>query len=274
MTLRELKEKIENKTLDDSMLIFKDSDSPFLISQYINAIATLHNLEIKEVDNLDFDDYFNCYLYIYRVDKFSEKIVKNNTIVICKSSTLPCIEFKKLENWQIEDYAKVLVPGLSNEKIKWLCGATKYDVYRIKNELDKVSIFPQNTQEYIFDKLDEEGAFSDLVNYTVFDFINAIIKKDKSKLQDILECRDYIDLEPAGVLTLLINNVKMMVDIKSNHTEGINPKQVYAIKKNVELYNDTSLVNLYDILTQIDYKLKSGLLDYDKIIDYIIMWWR
>ena len=274
MTLKELKENIENKKLNNSMLIFKDSGSPFLINQYINAIATLHNLEVKEVDNLDFDDYFNCYLYVYKVDKFNEKIDKENTIVICKDSSLPYIEFKKLEKWQIEDYAKVLAPGVSSDKLKWLCEATNYDVYRIKNELNKISIFPSDSQEYIFDKLDEEGAFNDLINLTIFDFINALIKKDKDKLQEILEHIDYIDIEPAGVLTLLLNNVKMMIDIKANHTEGINPKQLYAIKKNASLYSDASLQNKYDILTQVDYKLKSGLLDYDKIIDYIIMNWR
>ena len=273
MTLKELKENIENRNLNNSMLIFKDSGSPFLINQYINAIAILHNLEVKEVDNLYFDDYFNCYLYVYKVDKFNEKISKENTIVICKDSSLPCIEFKKLEKWQIEDYAKVLTPGVSNDKLKWLCEATNYDIYRIKNELNKISVFPSDSQEYIFDKLDEEGAFNDLINLTIFDFINALIKKDKDKLQEILEHIDYIDIEPAGVLTLLLNNVKMMIDVKANHTEGINPKQLYVIKKNASLYSDVSLQNKYDTLTQVDYKLKSGLLDYDKIIDYIIMNW-
>ena len=65
----------------------------------------------------------------------------------------------------------------------------------------------------------------------------------------------------------------MMIDVKANHTEGINPKQLYVIKKNASLYSDVSLQNKYDTLTQVDYKLKSGLLDYDKIIDYIIMNW-
>ena len=43
MDIKELKTRIENKSLGDSLLILKYSDNSFIVDQYIDAIASFKN---------------------------------------------------------------------------------------------------------------------------------------------------------------------------------------------------------------------------------------
>lgn len=295
MDIKELKNKIESKTLCDSPLILKYEDNKFLCYHYINAIArdkNLIKLNINSIDEISNDDSFfeeNAhYLYILDVEALNDIITDDykNLIVVTKEikKDLPIdfTEIPKLLNWQIEDFMKMRLPGLSEEEILWLCKIANYNIYRLDFEASKLELFPSGQQKILFQELNADNAYCDLNPLNIFNFTNAVIKKDLNTLNDILSNLRYIDIEGVGLISIFTKNIKNIIDIQMNpyataDSLGMNPKQFAAIKYNVGKFSNQQLINMFDFLTSLDLRLKKGDLQFKSdnkesnvnLIDYI-----
>lgn len=297
MDIKQLKEKIINNQLDDSPLIFKYSDNKYICHQYANEIAKNKNLKVLYITQLsditndaDLFDVENDYLYIYDVDRLKENITFENKNVIVVTKAVPdnlsidYIEIPNLIAWQIEDFVKYRLPGLSIEQIKWLCEIAKNDIFRIDQECKKIEIFPEAMQKIIFDQLNQENAYCDLNSLTIFNFTNAVMKKDLVTIHAVLADLKWIDIEGSGLITIFHKQFKNVIDIQLNPKAtaaslDMNPKQFNAIRYNCGKYTAEELINIFEFLTTLDMRLKSG--DYQfkndvkennaKFVEYITM---
>ena len=276
MELTELKQKVLSNSLDSSPLIFVYSDTPYICFEYANAIANNKNLTKVTIEKIsdagETDALFDSQpsqLFILICDDFTENITNNNknVIVICKkistNTNIEVIKFPKLLAWQIEDYVKARVPGLGEAEIKWLCEITQYNVYRLDQECKKLELFPSATQKLIFQQINSDDGYSDLTPLTIFNFTNAIIKTDLTTLKDILSDLNTIDVEGTGVVTILLKQFKNIIDVQMNprntaETLHMTERQFKAIKYNCGKFTDNQLVNIYEFLTSIDYRVKQG----------------
>ena len=157
-----------------------------------------------------------------------------------------------------------------------MCSICNYNIFRIYNEAIKISIFDKKEQSKIFDLMNEDNCFSDLSSLTIFNFTNAIIKKDYKTILNILIEYNNIDIEPVGVVTILEKNIKNLIDVQTNPLSnssqlGMSDKQYNAIKYNCGKYSDNKLLNIFTEILDIDYKLKTGQLDNNKIVDYLLV---
>ena len=129
MDIKELKNKIENNMLDDSVLILKYTDNKFLCNHYINSIIEKRNkikLYIHSINEISNDDSFfesvDNYLYVLDVDKLTEQVDDSykNLIIITKEVPedlgIDYIDVSKLLNWQIEDYVKNAFRGVRRKR--------------------------------------------------------------------------------------------------------------------------------------------------------------
>ena len=183
--------------------------------------------------------------------------------------------FPELLHWQILDYAKLKLPGLDNNEVEWLVSICKDDINRLSNEIDKISIFSRGAQKLMLKEMQESNNYRDLNPLTIFNFSNAILKNDVAGMEDVLKNIDDIDVEPTGLVTILLRNYKNFIDVKltpgiTAEDLGMNYKQFNAIKWGSSNYNKAQLVSIYEMLTSIDFKLKSGNLENDSIVDYVI----
>ena len=289
--LKKLKNDIVNKRISKEPMIFIYKGNKFLVEQYINAIADIkkaekiyltESLEIPSESNSLFDNNINNYLYIKTTEKLSDFKYFENCIYVCKeivdnrNDLKPYIyEFPELENKYILEYAKTRLKGLSNVEIEWLCNICGYNIYRIASEIDKIALFDKDMQEYIFQRINEDDGYSDLSMLNIYNFTSAIIKKDLKMIKDILEEFDRIDIEPTGVVTILKKNFRNIIDIQMNpkaSPELLNmpEKQFKAIKYNCGRFTNEELIKIYELLTSIDIKLKTGLIDNKIIVDYLL----
>jgi len=284
-----LKEKIKSNTLDDSPLILIYQDNSFVCYQYVNQICKnrkLEKLKINKLSDITNDDEFfdaeSSYLYVYDIEKLEETIPADmkNIIVVCKQAKnnpgIKQVKIDKLVSWQIEDYVKTRVPGISDSQAKWLCDISKYNIYRLEKECDKLSIFNKEHQQNLFNLMNEENAYCDLNNLTIFNFINAIVNKDFKTINEVLENISFIDIEATGTVTLLLKQFKTLIDVSFYHNWNnkltCSEKQFYYFKRNMMgLYTKEQLINIYEFLTSLDYKLKSGYIANDNLIDYILI---
>ena len=283
MNCEELKNKILNNTLDDSFLVFVYPDNKFVVDQYVDEIATRKGLTKTYIDSLqdiavsanEFFEVAKDKLYVLYSDKMTlagDLTEYTNTIVVCKELTnikeysQYVVKFDKLTEDQIKEYMEVLCPGLGQSNIDWLYNTASGDIYRIYFELMKIKGFSESSQANVFNTIKSEGGYRDLNSLTIFNFINAFLKKDSNLIRICLENLDVIDIEGTGVVTLLIRNLKNIIDIQTNpratpESLQMSEKQFRAIKANCGKYNLIQLVNMFEFLTGIDYRLKSGQLE-------------
>ena len=304
--IRELKNKIENNTLDDAILIFKYNkvDFEFLCEHYVNEIAKVKKLEKIYISSLDElvgntnsgDDFFTAeniktpYLYIYKTDtllSLGEYYDVKNLIIVCgkvsKDIKIDYIDFPAVQNWQIEDFVKMRAPGLNDDMVKWLCNICKYDFYRLDNELKKIEIFDKKLQPIIFNQMSDEGVFSDLNTLNIMSLNNAIMQKDLFTINTILSDLKNIDIEATGLCTLLLRQFKCNIEVEGNR--AWNPdllcteKQFNYLKRNHAKYSTIQMYNIYEFLTSLDMRLKSGELQFkadnrpnnNSFADYIVV---
>lgn len=304
MDIVKLKESIEKNTLDDSLLVLEWQDNDFIAQQYIKEIARKKCLNILYVNSLEecdnsfnFFEEENNYLYVMNVDKFESKLESfnnfKNVIIVCNKIVNDfvnsyVIKIPKLEQWQISDYMTMKCEGVNIQKLNWLQKISNNDIYRIENEINKLSIFKKEYQDDIFNLLNEEGGYGDLSDSNFYDFTNAIKTKDINKLKDLLIEISNIDVEPIGIVTMLHKDFKLIIDIKLSKLstqEEINEfikankmslAQFKYYKMNlVNLFNEQKLARILKFIDSIDYDLKSGNLsvlssDKNRFIDYIV----
>lgn len=282
MELRELKNKILAQEALSFPLLFINYDNDYLIKSYIKKIAENNSLTIKEIESIkemvDIESGMFQevdYLYIYKLNKddnLSKEQLKDYKIILISDtdrndSDIEKVVFNKLENWQIEAYVQALLPGLDNREVSWLCKNAKYDIWRLDNEASKLNIFDKKDQSKILMAINDDNGYVDLNELTIFNLSNAIMNKDMLGIKKVVEDIDNIDVEGTGLVTILLKNFLNIINIQTNskataQSLGMSEKQFRYLQYNqCNKYSNEELFNIYNFLTDIDYKLKSGLLE-------------
>lgn len=291
MELRELKDKIlKNEKVRFPLNFVNNNSSMLLIKSYLKAIANIMHLELKEVASLEevseIEDnvfYDNCYLFVFMSGKDDlidvDKISRSSLIIISEKEIegLTAVTFNKLLEWQIEDYIKTITPGLDSTEVKWLCKICNYDVDRLTLEANKLNIFDKKEQSEVFQLINADNGYLDLNDLTIFSLTNAVIKKDTVTAKNVIKDLDNIDVEGTGLVTLLLRHFKNIISIQLNKKATaaslkMEERQFKAIQYNCNKYSDSKLIDIYEFLNSIDYRLKSGLLELSnkELVCYIL----
>lgn len=296
MTLQDLKQSLETNTFKPTTMILVSEDK-FIPLQYVEEIKKQYNtLYIESLQELvpDEDDIFGdsteissdiIILNTELVD-FSDEILfnKDNVIVITnkidKSSKKfygdLVIEIPKLAEWQVKDMVYSFGRGIDTKHLDWLIHNCNGSVNRLYQEMTKLLIFSESERKHLFEEMVEDGAFDDLSANTIFNFTNAILKKDYQSLKLIYEEIDNIDVNDFGLLTILYNNFLNVINIQM----GVNPTpsslgmsngQFNAIKYNCGYYSGNQLVNIMKLISDMDRKIKSGEFPTNIMRDYMIL---
>ena len=292
MELKELKEKILNKSNIQFPLVFISSNNDFLLDEYLYGISKNLALKLHYISSIgELNDitssmfYDDDLLFVYKPEKdviVKEDDVRNSKIIITyeklpKENKIDSVEFCKLENWMIEDYASTLLPGLTKQETDWICKICKYNIERVSLECQKLSIFDKKKQSEIFKEINDSNGYCDLNDLNIFNLTNAIVKKDILTIKNIIKDIDNIDIEGTGLVTIMLKQFLNIINIQmgknvSAEKLGMNERQFRAIQYNCNKYNNDELINNYKFLNDIDYKLKSGLLEMTnkELVQYIL----
>ena len=292
-----LKQDIQNKTVSGSLIIFELSDTDFVSNQYIAEIAKIRNKNIHYIEDINI---------LFEVDIFGQSTISSDELVVCNCKKLTelnslifsmkdviIVTYKvedslkelyesniykvpKLEDWQIKDYVYSTQQTIPTTDLDELIEKCNYNIYRIDNELAKLNIFTDAERPYVFNDFISDNVFSDLSKYKIFDFTNAIIKKDIPTLINIYKEKDNIDIEPLGVVTILLNSFRDIITLQFDprltiDTSGIPKNRFWAIKYNCGIYTNQKLIQIFKLLCDIDKQLKTGSITIDLIIDYLII---
>ena len=281
MKIEELKNQIEHQSLSDDVLILACKPDNFIARQYIDEISRYKNLQVVVVDELPRNNFLledTETLYLMLTDKLDNIPSNKNTIIIAgkvdkKLVSDRIVVIPNLESWQLKDYARQKLPGLSQKSIEQLMSLTTNE-YRLSNEIEKLCQFPAGIQESLFNECMNFGAYSDLNTKTIFDFTNALFNKDKETVNKIYPKLKECDIEPMAFYSVVYNNIRnmVMVALQKYPTEentGLKSNQIYAVSRAAKKFNREQLIKLFHIASSIDKRLKNGELPAEEIIDYL-----
>lgn len=298
MTLEEFKTSIEQKTVGNQLVIFVYEDVPFVADQYIREIAKIKNQKIQYLESIDslssgVADIFGMSdvkdgIRVYRVkeiEHLSDKLryetdlyivvnkIKDKDIQSLYSEYI--INIPKLEGWQLKDYMYSVAEGVDQKSLDWLITASGEDIYRLENELDKFRLFGVNEQKYLFNDMLHDGAFVDLSSFNVFNITNAVTSRDYVTLKNALKEIKSFDAEPLGVVTLLYQGFKKLIQVwlakqATPDNTGLKSNVIHALNKQPRVYTKEQLIAAFQLLNNIDKELKSGNIEIKWLIDYVI----
>lgn len=285
--VRELKTSIEQNTLAQNLVIYQcDKQNEYIPRQYLKEYCSNNSYDVicvEEETELPHQSLFgnicNSVVYLYVVDSltsFSYTSSQNNVWVICNKIGKKVkseydeniVEIPKLQDWQIKDFISSICKTLNTNQVEELFGHYKDNLFRLENELSKINILGYDNAK--------SQLYVDVSNYNIFDITNAIIKRDKLSISNIYNYIECIDVDSFGLVTLLINNFKNIIDVQLSknptaESVGMSGKQFWAIQNySCGFYTTKELVYIFEFLNDIDYKIKSGLLDTNMVVDYII----
>ena len=296
MTLQELKQSLETNTFKPTTMILVSEDK-FIPLQYIREMKNQY--DVVYIDSLndlvpDDNDIFSDFVEIAsdiivfntELVDFSDEILfnKDNVIVIAKKIDKASkkfygdlvIEVPKLVDWQIKDMVYSFGTGIDKKYLDWLIQHCSGDVNRLYQEMTKLTIFSDSEKKHLFEDMIDDGAFDDLSSNTIFNFTNAILKKDYNSLKLIYEEIDNIDVNDFGLLTILYNNFLNVVHIQL----GVNPTasslnmsqgQFNAIKHSCGYYSGNQLIDIVKMLSDMDRRIKSGEFPTNIMRDYMVL---
>lgn len=298
MKLEELKQLIESNNYDGESIIFNNYDNcPFIVHQYIHDIISKNNFKlmnvkdvndipIKRTNFLSFVDN-NCFYvcYIDNQDELRNIINFKNSVLIYTGKKLKdvldieeyIVNIPKLETWQITDYVYTRGCGVDKQDLDYLINLSNSDLFRLEKELDKIELFDEINRKEIFKQFLKDGIFSDLSVYNSFNLIDAIVKKKKTDAFRIFNSLNNLGLNEMGILTLLYNNFRNIIKIQLSpnptpENTGLKSNQFWAIKKNnIGYYHKEELLYIFNLLVDMDRKIKTGYIPVNKSVEYILI---
>ena len=121
----------------------------------------------------------------------------------------------------------------------------------------------------------ERNQFPQSKDKSIFELADDILSGDRDAVKRLLGKTDELGIEPVALSAVLYNKVRSMliVGFSQNLTEestGLKNKQIYAIKQKLAGKKASDLIKQFDILCDVDVKLKKGLLRSDQLIDYLV----
>ena len=286
MTIQSLKESIVNKTYVQDFLIMTYADTDFIPMQYLNEIKKITGMELFFIDEQTSipksNGFFDSPIYVIRADKITSCVSYNkNVIYITKEVSKDVeeqyknyvVQFPKIEGWMIEDYVKGYCEGLSDSSAKWVCNKYR-DLYCITNELDKIKVFPTEMRESLFNTFSHSGVLIPTESETLVNLSRALQARDNVGVYNCL--RESSEIEPMQFVSFLYTSFKNIIRVwmnKNPTTEntGLKSNQIYAISKLNKVFEKSKLIEIFNTLSGIDEKIKSGVFPIELVIDYIII---
>ena len=264
MTIEALKDSLTKGTFHEDLVILKTNGSDFLAHQYVNAIVKHLNkppIFIESLDELLHDDFSFFYdepedinIRVWKIDKLEatpEQLLGLKSLIIVtnkfadkeveKQLSSLIISLPKLEEWQITDWVYSLSEGADKSDLDWLLQILHNNLYRLEQELDKISLFTENERKYLLKEMRRDGTFDDLSTYNIFNFSNAITHKDVGAIKSVYKEINRIDISDFGLLALLLKGFRniLMVQLVGRLFEYIkvNCKFVLQLQQHYSIKN-------------------------------------
>jgi hypothetical protein len=297
MTLRELKDSIQARYIPDTFMVFLCPDNYFLANQYIQAICEVKQLEKHVVETIFEQDSalslvmnFENDLRVLYTETFEEVATDysrfENTVIVCNKIDKKIAKFveeyiiniPELQAWQVKTYIQQQCPDITEEAVNDILKATRGEIYRVENMVDKIKLFePYYQNQVVFDLIQEPGTFYFDCDIDDFKLVDAILHNRVNIVKDCIKAGRLSGPEFLSYAGRILNSIKTLILVEYTNLPGseigITDKKCNYMRFNRSSFTLPDLQKKLDAVSELDLKLKSGLLDMssDCQMDYLLM---
>ena len=201
------------------------------------------------------------------------------------------VEFNKLSDEVLTKYIQKELPTLNEANCKKLIDICNSNYNQILLEVDKIqqylktniiytiqngTISNNNETNDAFIELEKQGVFHKEISDITFTFIEKVITRDIKQVYELQKQLKQIGESNIKLLSLLYNNFKIILLIqscKSNDickTTGLKGNEVYYNKDKTGYYSIGELVRALRIIQKTEEGIKTGKIDEQISIDYVL----
>ena len=158
------------------------------------------------------------------------------------------------------------------ETVKLFLSRVGTNPLNILNEINKIKLYKGDNNVISSDDIITLTVKS--LDISIFKLIDDIVKKDVTGALEIYENMRLMNEEPLKIIIMLANQFRIMYQVKGLFSKGKSEKEIADILKihpyrvklalsNSRNYKAETLLNYLNILSDIDFKIKSGLINKD-----------
>lgn len=306
-----IKQQIKNKKTD--RVFFFTGEEIEIQKIYIQQIARVNNMNVVYLDSiadvwttLNKKNMFSkpaC--YVIRDDKelmntdngLYQKIhdvVSDNIVVftftsidkrtkLYKAIKSTLVTFERLKTSVLVKYVQREI-SLSEQNALKLIEICENDYSRILLEIDKIKHYAdwnvtlvRNIYDNAFEILLKEGTIYQPAKDAVFDFVNAVLKRQiLNSFRLMEECYNYGEATMV-MLSVLYTNTKQLLQVQAcpnkdiAKTTGLTGWQIRNAKAYVGRYSDDELIYLLRLIQKCESGIKRGLIEESVVLEYILV---
>lgn len=244
------------------------------------------------------------YIYIARDDKAyidDEKaqallptIIGNNMYILLltavdkrtkfyKANKDAIIEFEALPEKMLIKYIQKEI-SLSEQNCKKLIEMCESDYSRILLEIDKIKQYRNggqfddspNIYNYCFHELIVDGTIHQPPKDAIFDFVDAILDGNIKCFNLYEQCK-AVGEATLVMISVLYNNAKAVLQVQSceskdiSKSTGLTGWQIMNAKKHIGQYHNSELLNIMRLCTLCEQGIKTGQIEEQFAIEYILV---
>lgn len=217
------------------------------------------------------DDYF---ILIYSSMDRRSKFYKQNQERLC--------EFEKLSSSILAGYIDKLLPGMTTAEKEQLAQVCECSYSRVILEADKIKHYAQTTgfeHGKAFKELLKQGVIYQPIGDITFSFTDAILTRNKRDTAKYLLQAKAVGESEILTLSVLYNGFKQILMVQGlgkDQSEpckrtGLTPWQVKMAKEKQGHYSIAELVNALKVIRFAEKGIKTGAIDADVAVEYVIV---
>ena len=207
---------------------------------------------IKYIENAFKDTYI---LFILREEKIDSRkkickiLSKEAKVCVCEK-----IESYKLNNY-VMDYIRDNGYSISSKNVDFLLSKTHYELSNVINEIDKLFIYKDKDKKITEE--DIEKVITRNIETNIFELTNAIIKKDRSKIEEIYKDLLLSKEGPIKLIITIANQFRLYLQVKIMRNSGYSEKEIVSTLKehpyriNLAMNNNYTIEELKDNLRKL-----------------------
>lgn len=272
---------------------------------YINQIAKISGLTIKYIDSIS-GIYSKLkhptmlstnYIYVLRDDKEiinTEKIhpellnglVGKNILILLLTNPDKrtkfyhtfkdmMYEFEALKPAVLKKYIQKLVE-LSDSNAERLMDVCEHDYGRCLLEIDKIKRFDAENPDKAFKELLKSGTIYIPPRDAIFDFVDAVLCDDVKDSFSLYQQCLAVGEAKMVMVSVLYDNAKAVLQVQSceskdiSKTTGLTGWQIRNAKEKVGYRSNSSLINIMEQCRKVEVGIKTGKIEEEVAMDYIL----
>lgn len=312
MEITEVKQHIKNKTLQP-MYIFAGEELG-IMDIYIRKIAEAIDTTpivadsvasvIQRISNQSFVVKRSCFVVIEDNDFMKDetalenfmsgKIQKDNILIavsysldkrskLYKQYKTSIVEFNALPEANLKRYLAQKI-NLSDKNASKLIEVCENSYSRMMLEVDKIQQFRLElddetilSPDAIFEYLLADGTIYQPPKDAIFDFVDAVLKRNSTLAFDLLEQCYAIGENTMALLSVLYNNTKQVFQVQIYDgpdvadATGLSGWQIKCAKEKRNRYTDAELVRMMKLVRSVEKGIKTGEIEDRIAVPYILV---